>query len=354
MSLYIDVKYVGFIASRLRNFKKRDTNLWNFSCPICNDSATVKKKARGYIYCREQKLNMMCHNCGYSHAFGVFLEQVDKSLYAEYRMEKWRDKNEGSTRREKPKVEVEKVEEANLFKTDVEGRLKRVARKVPTSLLDGLLDRLDTLDDDHEAVVYARDRGIPETSFAKMYFIPSVCDIVQLSAKYKDRIKTKEPRIVLPFYTMSGQLSGVTCRAIRGESLRYIMVKVKEEESLIFGINDIDRDKRIYCTEGPIDSLFLPNAIAVGGSAMGKLAEFGLPKDKLVVIFDNQPRNREICAIIEKNIDAGHQVVIWNSRNTHKDINDMALAGVDYMREIETRVFSGLAAKMEFNKWKKC
>lgn len=351
MSLYIDVKYVQYIAGRLRNFSKKDANLWNFSCPMCLDSAKDKRKARGYIFMKEQKLFYSCHNCGVSTHFSSLLESVDPLLHSEYRLEVYRDKH--ATQVVRPTKPVEKEEPQEGFKTDTASRLKTRVVAPPPSLLDRLMDRLDTLPDDHEAVVYARKRMIPEDQMHKMYFIKNLRDIVQLNMdKYDDRIKSVEPRIVLPFFDMKGQLTGVTCRAIRGESLRYVVVKVKEDAPLIFGINDLDRSKLVYVVEGPIDSLFLPNAIAVGGTSMGKVSSLGL-RDK-VIVFDNQPRNKDVCRIIEKNIDAGERVVIWTERTTPKDINAMCEAGLDYMKEIESRTFQGLQAKLAFTDWKKC
>lgn len=353
MSLYIDVKYVSFIASRLRNFKKKDANLWNCACPICLDSASNKTKARGYIYMREQKLFYICHNCGASTTFGNFLEQVDPLLHSEYRLEVYRDKNTTTVIRSDPKPKQEDEDEVELFKTDTASRLKlKVSIPQPT-LLDRLMDRLDTLPKDHEAVQYVLGRKISEDQLHKMYLIPRLCDIVQLNKdKYEGRINTKEPRIVLPFFDTKGQLTGVTCRAIRGESLRYVVVKVKDDAPLIFGMNDIDKSKLVYVVEGPIDSLFLPNAIAVGGTSMGKTDFLGL-RNK-VIVFDNQPRNKDVCRIIEKSIDSGNKVVIWSQRNTSKDINQMHEDGFDYMKEIEERTFQGLQAKLEFQEWKKC
>jgi hypothetical protein len=351
MSLYIDLKYVSFIASRLRNFKKKDAALWNCACPICLDSAQNKSKARGYIYTREQKAFYMCHNCGASMSFGKFLEQIDPLLHSEYRLEVYRDKHQTQIPRSKPREE-EPEDNPDLFKTNTASRLKAKVVAPQPSLLDRLMDRLDTLPPDHEAVRYVSGREIAKDQFHKMYFIPNMLDIVQLSDKYEGRIKTNEPRIVLPFYDLKGQLTGVTCRAIRGESLRYVVVKVKEDAPLVFGINDIDRSKKVYVCEGPIDSLFLPNAIAVGGTSMGKINYLGL-KDT-TIIFDNQPRNKDVCRIMERAIDHGSNVVIWNQRIIPKDINAMHEAGIDYMKEIETRTFSGLQAKLEFQEWKKC
>jgi hypothetical protein len=353
MSLYIDVKYVSFIAGRLRNFKKKDANLWNCACPICLDSASNKTKARGYIYMREQKLFYLCHNCGYSTTFGNFLEQVDPILHSEYRLEVYRDKNMTTVARKPTPVEPDPEDTPDLFKTSTASRLKPKAVVPQPSLLDSLMDRMDTLPTDHEAVKYVRGRLIPDDQFHKMYFIPNMLDIVQLNKeKYEGRIRTNEPRIVMPFYDLKGQLTGVTCRAIRGEKLRYVVVKVKDDAPLIFGVNDIDRSKKVLVVEGPIDSMFLPNCIAVGGTSMGKINSLGLRDTTL--IFDNQPRNKDVCRIIERAIDHGSNVVIWNPRIGPKDINAMHLEGIDYMREIKQRTFQGLQAKLEFNDWKKC
>lgn len=352
MALYIDVKYVSFIASRLRNFKKKDATLWNCSCPICLDSKQNKHKARGYIYMREQKLFYACHNCGASMSFGKFLEDVDPILHSEYRLEVYREKNEGKVERKPKKVEPEDDVDASLFATATASRLKPTIVRPQPTLLDRLMDRLDILPREHEAVRYVAGRKIPEDQWHKMYFIPNMLDIVQLSEKYKGRIKTQEPRIVMPFYDTKGQLTGVTCRAIRGEKLRYIVVKVKEDAPLIFGINDIDRTKKVYVVEGPIDSMFVPNCIAVGGTAMQRVNYLGL--NDTTIVFDNQPRNKDVCRIQERAISNGENVVVWNPRLSQKDINDMAQDGINYMREINTRTFQGLQAKLEFDNWKKC
>jgi transcription elongation factor Elf1 len=350
--LYIDVKYVSFIASRLPLFTKKDATLWNFRCPICLDSQTNKRKARGYLFAKEQKLIYACHNCGASMSFGKFLDSVDPVLYSEYRREVYKETNGG--RREVKKVEKEDEDELirNLVKTDTAAHFGKDVAEHPPTLLDGLMDRLDRLPIHHEAVRYVRDRQIPKDQYHKMYFIGNMLDIVQLSERYEGRIRTDEPRIVLPFYDTKGQLTGVTCRAIRGESLRYVVVKVKDDVPLIFGINDIDRNKLVYIVEGPIDSMFVPNCIAVGGTGMQKAKSLGLKNT--VTIFDNQPRNKDVCRLQERAIANGDRVVVWNPRVTQKDINDMKKDGVDYMHEIESRTFSGLQAKLEFDRWKKC
>ena len=106
--------------------------------------------------------------------------------------------------------------------------------------------------------------------------------------------------------------------------------------------------------EGPIDSLFLDNAIAVGGTSFSKLDQTGLDKDKLIVIFDNQPRNKEVCKLIEKNIELGYNVVLWPQTIVEKDINEMVMAGHNVKKIIKDNTFTGLTAKMKFIGWKRC
>jgi hypothetical protein len=159
---------------------------------------------------------------------------------------------------------------------------------------------------------------------------------------------------VLPFYDNNNQLSGVTCRALRGEALRYITVKVRDNVPLIFGIDSVNKSKPIYVVEGPIDSLFLDNAIAVSGTSFGKLDQTGLDKDKLIIIFDNQPRNKEVCKLIEKNIEQGYNIVLWPQTIAEKDINEMVMAGHNVKKIIKDNTFNGLTAKMKFIGWKRC
>ena len=72
------------------------------------------------------------------------------------------------------------------------------------------------------------------------------------------------------------------------------------------------------------------------------------------MIFDNQPRNKEVCKIIEKNIDDGYSVVIWPQSIEEKDINDMILAGRNVNNIINENIYSGLMAKAKFIAWKRC
>lgn len=338
MSLYLDQKYLSLISNRLPLFKRKDDHLYNCRCIICGDSSKNKRKSRGYFFQYKTELRYKCHNCDSSMSFGNFLKDLDGQLYSQYSLEKY---TEGAPIKVSNTV-PELVFTEPQFKTQEE------------RLLDKLLDRLDTLPEDNEAVAFAIKRNIPKEKFKQLYYIQNVKDIAQLNSSYKESIRTEEPRLVLPFYDGNGQLSGVTCRALRGETLRYITVKVKDNTPLIFGLNEINTKKTIYVVEGPIDSLFIDNCIAVSGTSFGKIDSLDINPENMVLIFDNQPRNKEVCKIIEKNIDQGYNVVIWPQIIEEKDINDMVTAGRDVKSIIKKNTFKSLAAKARFIAWKRC
>ena len=102
--------------------------------------------------------------------------------------------------------------------------------------------------------------------------------------------------------------------------------------------------------EGPLDSLFIDNCLAVGGSDFDRL------EGDFTVIFDNEPRNKEISKQIEKTIDKGCSIVLWPEQVEEKDINDMILSGIskeEVQKIITQNTFSGVGAKLRFAEWRK-
>lgn len=335
MSLFLDQKYLSLISNRLPLFRKKKDGVYNCRCIVCGDSSKKKNKARGYFFNNKNKLMYKCFNCDASMYFSTFLKTIDAALFNEYSLESYVEGKPLSN------TQPEIVFEQPQFKPKEE------------RLLDKLLDRLDSLPEDHEAVQFCLKRKIPKNRFDKIYFIKNIKDIVQLNDTYKESIRTEEPRIVFPFYDEEGLLTAVTCRAIRGEALRYITVKVANDKPLIFGLDSVDKNKDIYVVEGPIDSLFIQNSVAISGTSLDKVNFTSLDKDRLIVVFDNQPRNKEVCNIISKTIDKDYKVVIWPQTIEEKDINDMVLAGKNVSQIISKNAFRGLEAKAKFIGWKR-
>jgi hypothetical protein len=123
-----------------------------------------------------------------------------------------------------------------------------------------------------------------------------------------------------------------------------------DEAPKAYGLDSIDKTSTVYITEGPFDSTFICNSIAMCG-ADADISSWGISDP--VWIYDNEPRNREIVSRIQRTINNGGRVVIWPTNIEEKDINDMVLAGHDVMSMLESNTHSGLEAKIKFNNWKR-
>ena len=337
MSLYVDVKYLNMASSRFELFKRKGEYLYNVRCPICGDSQKNKRKMRGYLFKRNNDLLYKCHNCQWSGSFGKLLKEIDSILYKQYVLERFAD---GETGKGKGHSKPEKVMD---FKPKFE--------KKP--IIDQLMDKLSILPRDHEAVEYALGRGLPKESLDRLYYVDNVQNIAGLNEKYKESIKTDEPRLAIPFIDAMGRLTAVSLRGMRGEALRYILVKVNEDAPTVYGMDTVDKNKPVIVVEAPLDSLFIPNSIACAGTSFNKIDELGLNKEQTTIVFDNQPRNKEVCKLLDKYIDLGYNVVIWPNNVSGKDINEMENEGIDSYKLIQDNTFSGLSAKAKYSLWRK-
>lgn len=337
MSMWLDQKYIGSLSPKLDKFARKGDYLYNFRCPICGDSQTNKNKARGYVFAGKGGLYFKCHNCAASMSLGNLIKAVDPALYKEYSLDRYKS---GETGRKAHK------DHGFVFKPVTFGSNK-------TDNFKGVLVKLSSLPDNHEAVQYVKSRKIPESKFNSLYYVDNVSKLKILAPEYEDKLVTDEPRIVLPFYDAEDELVGLSCRAIRGEKQRYLVIKIKDDLPFIFNMNGIDTEEKVFVTEGPIDSLFLPNAVAVGNSNL----KYAMDKIdcEMVLVYDNEPRNKEIIREMKTAIDANASICIWPKDVKEKDINEMVLAGKtqdEILFTINKNTFSGPQALLEFNNWR--
>jgi len=319
----IDSKYIGLVSSRLQKFKRVKADLYNFRCPICGDSQKHKNKARGYFYQVKVNTNYKCHNCGASLSFNNFLKKLDPVLHKQYSMEKFKEGHTGKNFVvEEPVFEFKKP----VFKKKLD--LPR-ASEVPV------------------AKEYLERRKIDPTQF---YFTNKFKQWVNTQKKTFDSTIKDESRIIIPMYDTERNLIGFQGRSLGPNSVKYITVMLNEEAPKVYGMDRIDTEKSVYVVEGPFDSTFVNNSIALCGSD-GDL-EY-LKTYDLIYAYDNEPRNKEIVGRVERCIRDNKRVVIWPRNIVEKDINDMALAGHDIMGILNTNTYSGLEAQIQFNNWKK-
>jgi transcription elongation factor Elf1 len=339
--LFIDAKYAQMLGSRLRNFKQKNDYLWNYSCPVCGDSSKNKLRARGYIYRTKSDLFCKCHNCGHSTNIGNLIKYVDPQLYDEYVLERYK---------------------AGALKNNSHKDVSKIIpeKETPQLLEDGILeslDRLDKLDVSHPAVKYVLKRKIPRDKWHLLYFAPKFKKFTNsVTPKFVEPIEGEHPRMIIPYFTPAGKCFAFQARAYGEEDPKYYTIKVDETEEKIYGLDRVDYGKRIYVVEGPLDSLFLPNSIAVSGSSFDTPTIRKLLTNATIVM-DNEPRNKDIVKQLEKYIELGYSVCMYPDTIKQKDINDMILHGGmtpdEIIDLINTNTYTGMEAKLKFINWRK-
>ena len=319
----VDSKYIGLVSSRLPKFKRVKANLYNFRCPICGDSQKQKNKARGYIYPIKTNTNFKCHNCGASMSLNNFLKEVDPTLQKQYAMEKFKEGHAGGRNFvvEEPKLNFE----APKFKPKLD---------------------LPKADVNPAAKQYLENRKLDPTKF---YYTDRFKQWTNTLKQTFDDVRYDEPRIIIPLF-YKDTLVGFQGRSLGPSKVKYITVMINDDAPKIYGLDQIRRGAPVYITEGPFDSTFLLNSIAMCG-ADGDVGKWDISDP--IWVYDNEPRNREIVRRISDTIDRGEKVVIWPLSILEKDINDMVLAGHDVQSVVESNVYSGLKAKLQFNTWKR-
>ena len=334
MSLYTDQKYVGLISPRLELFKQVRANLWNSRCPICGDSQKNRSKKRLYIYAKKQDLFVKCHNCGFGSNLGNFIKQLDPHLHSQYIVERYKAGETGQRKSKEPEFHFEKPK----FKPQ------------PTKIN---LPSIGKLDKEHFARKYFESRKIPESFKDKVYFAEDFKEWAQSVSKIDySNLGKEEPRMVIPFFDMEGKLIAAQGRALGKNELRYITVKVEEDSLKIYGLDRWNPEDHTYIVEGPIDSMFLPNCLAVAG---GDLLTYNGDKEKTTLIFDNEPRNIHTIKKIMDSISKGWSVVIWSKERKFKDINDLIISGLstdEILDMINTRTMKGLKADWAAREWR--
>ena len=345
MSLYIDKKYASLLSNKLEKFKWQPGDKAQFRCPLCGDSSKSKLKTRGGFFpnIKDNFLMCGCFNCGYYAPFGAFLKQIDANLHKEYVLEKFKYENNHKWAKE----------------TTTQNTRNIIAKAPTVALNEPLthLKKISQLDPFHPAAAYIRNRKIPFEFHDKLYYTDNykkwINDYIEPN-KFKYVDGKPDERIVIPFLNSAGTPFAYQGRFIGdpdSNTERYITCNPVPSNLLLFGVERLDAGKPVYVVEGPLDSLFVPNCVAVAGSALTKLLKY--KKLDLIFCFDNEPHSATICKIMEKVIENDKKIVIWPKTVKQKDINDMVLAGKNVLDIVQKNCYNGLTSRLKFNEWKR-
>ena len=334
-TLYIDLKYAGFLSGRLKNFKQVKAHHYKFS-HSCEEEKFGRMKARAYIFPAGDGLNVYCHHCGMSHKLGSFIKSVDPNLFQEYRLETFKESHAPSA-----KVSI-------VFDAFIEE--PKAPEPLPPS---NDIVYVDSLPAGHPVREYVEKRKIPPEFYSK---IGVVYDFNKFAAGYVDSFKDqkkKYPRLVFPFFQKDGSVTMYSCRAFGQETPKYIKLTVDEKANHIYGSWRVDESKDMFVLEGQIDSLFLDNAISVGSADYG--SDYILKhKDKIIIVPDSDyKRNRQVYDSLSRAVKSGLRIALMPESIPWKDINDCVVKGKldpKYIQEtLMNNVFQGMKASLELS-----
>lgn len=332
MSLFVDSTYIGMMGPRLPLFRQVNRNLYNCRCPICGDSSTNEFKRRGYFYLNKSGngYNYQCHNCGASQSLYTFIQLLFPEYLKNYKFETFAESGNSKYQ----------VEEAIPFK-----KLEVVFDDVVPA---------DFLPDDHPVVRYLlNERKLPKELLPKFLFVEKYVEWLKKTTNDPDLHYREHSRILIPYVSGTDHIYRYLARSFDSDvAAKYLYTDI-DIGSPFYNWYSVDKTKRVYVVEGPIDSMLLPNSIAIGNAKYAR-GDFTQLAD-YVVIPDNEPRNVHVVKSIEKAIDAGMNVCIW-PKFVGKDINDMLKNRVtidEIVSMIDSNIYSGIRAKMKLQQWRK-
>ena len=252
------------------------------------------------MFRKENSMIYKCHNCGVGASFKNFLKQVDSKIYNEYILERYKKK------------EVE---------PDIT-QFRKPRFLLGDSPLKSLI-KVSTLEHHHPVKKFLENRQIPSHSHHELFLAPKFFEWVNTLVPNKfPSLDGDHPRLVIPFFDERDKMFAFQGRAFGKENPKYITIVLDSDRDKIYGLNNVDWNKKVY----------------------------------VVLIPDNDPRNKEIVKQIERFINDGYSVVLWPEYVKEKDINEMILSGKsksEIQKIINENVYSGIKAKTQFVFWKK-
>lgn len=313
-------------------------NTYIGSCNICREGKSWLKKQRLY-YIPEKNL-FYCHNCGYSSSAVNWVIETTKCTYNELQRE------------------VDEIDSCDIIE-----HKKPVVLESPTLPNDCI-----NLFDSNQIEYYKSDKII-QTAINILQQRQLISAINRPAAFYvslSDFIHKN--RLIIPFFNENNKIVHYQSRSLldNDERARYIS-KVNSEKT-IFNYNNIDSThESVYIFEGPLDSCFVKNGIAVAGiqeksqtiltrrqeQQMNKLFAY----NKIWVLDSqwNDSTSRNKSDIL---VELGHKIFIWpeNIGRRFKDFNDIAISGHKNSIKtefIEDNSYYGITAQLQLAKLKR-
>ena len=274
-----------------------------------------------------------CHKCGESMGVPNLIRRLDPDLYLEYVRER----------------AMESRIPAQTFEPRVpESRRLSAKGLVPIS----------TLPPNHTALRFVDSRGIPEDWRPRLLYAQDFYAWANTVVPGKYTRMAGEPRLVIPFVGADGVPVGFQGRSLGDSQAKYVTVQVDPGKPFLFGLDRVDPTRVVLALEGPIDAMFLPNAVATGGGDVAsEVLRSKLDPARITVVYDNERRSPATVKKMLSAVDRGLAICVWPVSISHKDVNEMVASGMTPAAVhsiIEASTHSGMAARAAVALWRRC
>lgn len=297
----------------------KSTNTYMGGCPVCREGSSWGRKSRCYYIPKDTRI--CCHNCGWYSKPVDWVLEVESITYKQL---------------------VEQVESGD-YSYGLESIQPEQSQIVTTELLP--LDSINLFD--REQLSYYRDE--------KIVRIASEMILKRRLNRAANRpkslyVSTTDPvhknRLVIPFYDKSNTCTFYQTRTlINNDNKPKYLSKVGSEKTL-FNYNNISSGTdHVFVTEGPIDSFFIKNSVAVAGIQESSRQTFTTQQQnqidrlflsKIVWVLDSQWNDTASKLKSETLLKAGECVFLWpkNIGTKFKDVNDICIHfGIDELSQ---------------------
>lgn len=302
---YVVLKFFTFAGKPSKN---RFNNTYQGSCPMCREGNSWLKKRRFYFI--PEKNLLFCHNCGYSKSSLRWILDVTGLSFNELK-------------EELSNIEINPIKEKEEEK-------KLVVDTLPKDCINLF---------DSQQISFYRNNNIVKRALEFLEKRRLINAVNRPTFYLSLTDKVHKNRLIIPFLDENNKIVYYQSRTILESDEhkpRYIS-KINGEKT-IFNFNNIDMDlDKIYIFEGPINSCFVKNGVAIGGIQENSYQLFTkkqqdqidkIPLHKRIWVLDSQWKDRAAFNKTKKLLELKEKVFVWPKElgETYKDFNDITIA----------------------------
>jgi hypothetical protein len=333
---YIIQKFYQYAGFPIYN---KFTNVYNGCCPVCREGKSWGRKKRLFFLPKDNVI--CCHNCGW---YGNPVKWICAVSNCEFR------------------DIANEVRSGTYGHKLIEDYFNDAKTTIPKTIQTDLPDDSINLFDNVQIEFYKHNKHIQKglQIINDRKLSNAINKPKTLWMSLKDKIH--QNRIIIPFY-LDNKIVHYQTRSIYSNQTPKYLSKQSSDKSL-FNIDNINSSiNTLFITEGPIDSFFIENGIAVAGiqehsknlytkKQRAQMNKFMLHEK--IWVLDSQWLDKTSCTKTGILCEMDEKVFIWpkNIGTVYKDVNDMCV-GCNINRLphkfIKENTFTGIKGKVKLS-----